>query len=440
MSKISKRQNKKNVDKKKSKIVFQSPRGMHDILPDEQPYWERLRKVSRGIADFYNFSRIDTPLLESREIFERTVGESTDIIEKQMFTLRTKGGDRLALRPEFTAPIIRAYFQHGLSRLGQPLKLYYEGPLFRYDKPQAGRYRQFHQIGFEMVGGDDDPIFDAQIILITQRLIESLKIKNLTIQVNSVGCRNCRPAYQRRLRNYYDKFGSGKICKDCRRRLEINPLRLLDCKNESCENIKKQAPIFLDTLCHSCNNHFKAVLEYVDELKLPYTLNLLLVRGLDYYNRTVFEIFAENDGTALAGGGRYDYLSETLGYRKTAGVGASLGAERLIELMKIQGIGGLPIESKPKAFLIHIGDAAKKQSLNLIEEFRKNGIKIIESLGRDSIKSQLRLADKEETALSLILGQKEVFEESVIIRDMKSGAQETVPMKKVVEEVKKRLR
>ncbi len=431
---------KKKIIKKEKKILFQSPKGMHDILPNDQPYWEKIRKVGREIADFYNFSRIDTPILEMSEIFEHSIGEATDIVEKQMFSLRTKGGDRLALRPEGTAPIIRAYLQHGLSRTGQPLKLYYNGPMFRYEKPQAGRYRQFHQIGFEIIGSDDDPIFDAQTILIAYQLIKELKIKDLTIQINSIGCKNCRPTYQRKLQNYYNKLGPGKICGDCRRRLTTNPLRLLDCKEANCAAVRERAPILLDNLCQSCNNHFKATLEFIDELKLPYNLNNFLVRGLDYYNRTVFEIFAEGIDAALASGGRYDYLAEMLGGRKTAAVGSGLGVERLVELMKNKGLAGLPVKSKPKAFLIYIGEQAKKQSLGLIEEFRKSGIKVTESLGRDSLKSQLRIADKEEATLSLILGQKEVFEESIIIRDMRSGAQETVPFGKVVEEVRKRLK
>lgn len=444
MSKSSKRKKNTKTEKKEKKTLFQSPKGMHDILPAEQPYWEKVRKTNREIADFYNFSRIDTPILETAEIFECSVGESTDIIEKQMFGLKTKGGDRLVLRPEGTAPIIRAYLQRGLSRLAQPLKLYYEGPMFRYENPQSGRYRQFHQVGFETIGGNDDPIFDAQIILIAYRIIEELKIKNIIIQINSIGCKNCRSAYRKRLQNYYNKIGlqgdKNKICKDCRRRLLINPLRLLDCQNENCEIVKKKAPIILDNICQSCNNHFKAVLEFIDELKLPYNVNPLLVRGLDYYNRTVFEIFTEGVVSALASGGRYDYLSEMLGNRKVAAVGGALGVERLIETLKEKEIGGFPIKNKPAAFLIHIGNEAKKKSLGLIEEFWKSGIKIIEAIGKDSLKSQLRLADKEKTTLSLILGQKEVFEENIIIRDMRSGAQETVPLKKAVEEARKRLK
>jgi histidyl-tRNA synthetase len=422
-----------------AKRLFQSPKGMHDILPAEQPWWDKLRKVSQEVADFYNFSRIDTPILEDVEVFKRGVGVTTDIVEKQMFVFRTKSGDYLALRPENTAGIVRAYFQHGLSHLPQPLKLYYFGPFFRYEQPQAGRYRQFHQIGFEILGGGDNPIYDSQIILISFRLIEELKIKNAIIQLNSIGCKNCRQAYRRKLQNYYQK-SSRKICKDCRRRLAANPLRLLDCKNEKCEQIKKEAPIMLDELCASCKNHFKEVLEYLDELNLPYTLNPHLVRGLDYYNRTVFEITVEGYNISFGGGGRYDYLGEILGGRKSIlpAVGSGLGAERIIEAMKAQGVAGLS-KSKAKVFLVQIGKPAQKKALVLVEDFRRAGIKVIESLGRDSLNAQLKIADREGVELALILGQKEVFEENIIIRDMKSGAQETMPLNKIVEEVKKRL-
>ncbi len=434
------KEKKNSVEGKKENLLFQSPRGMHDILPLEQPWWNKIREVSQEVSNFYNFSRIDTPILEPVEIFERGTGASTDIVEKQMFLLKSRGRDRLALRPEGTPGVMRAYVQHSLSRLGQPVKLYYFGPFFRHEQPQAGRYRQFYQVGFEILGGEDDPVYDAQTILAGYRLIEKLKIKNLTIKINSLGCKNCRSVYRKKLQDYYKK-NSGKICKDCRRRASSNPLRLLDCKNENCQAIKNQAPVMLDYLCQQCRNHFRQVLEYLDDLGMPYNLDSYLVRGLDYYSRTVFEIFAENYNVSLGGGGRYDYLSEMLGARKTPlpAVGSSLGIERLIETMKAQGVNE-PVRNRAKVFLIQIGKPAKKKALCLIESFRSAGIKIIESLGKDSLKSQLRLADKERVEIALILGQREVFEENIIIRDMKSGVQETVPLNKVVEEVKRRIK
>lgn len=434
------RSSKKARISKKKGTVLQAPKGMHDILPEEQPWWDRVREAAEKIADSYGFSRIDTPIVEEAAVFERGIGGVTDIVEKQMFYLKTKGESRLVLRPENTASIVRAYLEHGLSHLSQPLKLYYIGPMFRYEQPQAGRYRQFHQIGFEILGAESDSLYDAQLILATLRTIEELKIKKLMIQLNSIGCNNCRPNYKRRLTEYYRKLAN-KICKDCRRRLNVNPLRLLDCKNENCEAIKSQAPMMIDYLCLSCRAHFKGVLEYLDDLNLPYTLNSYLVRGLDYYNRTVFEISTEESGIALAGGGRYDYLGEMLGLRRTElpAVGGSMGIERLIETMKAQGIVGSP-RARVRVFLVQIGEEAKKKSLDLIEKFRQANIKIGEALGRGSLKAQLRLADKTKADMALLFGQREVFEGSIIIRDMKSGSQETVPLGKVVEEVKKRLK
>src|SRR3989344_2387276 len=278
--------------KKKIKLLFQSPKGMHDILPGEQFWWEKIRKAANKVADFYNFLRIDTPIVEAADIFERS-GKGTDIAEKQMYSLKMKGGDQLVLRPEGTAPIMRAYLQHGLSKFKDPLKLFYFGQMFRYEQPQQGRFRQHNQVGFEIIGSTNEPIYDAQIILALFRLIEELKIKNLTIQINSIGCRVCRPAYVKKLQSYYGSQ-KDKLCRDCQRRLKTRPLRLLDCKQEKCAGMKDSAPIIVDRICNICKKHFKDVLEYLDEISLPYTLNPYLVRGLDYYNRTVFEIFSES--------------------------------------------------------------------------------------------------------------------------------------------------
>ncbi len=434
MSKSAKHSKKKTI--KNEKIILQSPKGMHDILPIDQPWWEKVRKSANKIAESFNFLRIDTPILEAVDVFERT-GEATDIVEKQMYFVKTKGENRLVLRPEGTAPIMRAYIQHGLSKLAQPLKLFYIGPIFRYEQPQAGRFRQHHQVGFEILGGSSDPIYDAVVILAIFRLIEELKIKNLVVQINSIGCRSCRSAYIKKLQEYY-KNKQEKICKDCKHRFLIRPLRLLDCKNEKCVQIKAGAPLIIDRLCGSCKNHLKIVLEYLDELSIPYSINPYLVRGLDYYNGPVFEIFTEGINFALAAGGRYDFLAEMLVGGRVCAVGGSVGMERVVEVMKSCQLAGLA-KNDLKVFLIHIGDEAKKKNLIIFEELRKSGIRASESFGKDSLKSQLRSADKANALLTLILGQKEVFEETIIIRNMKTGSQETVPINKVVEEVRKRL-
>ena len=414
-------------------------------MPQDQQWWDKLRKELQYVSDYYNFLRIDTPVLEMAEVFEESLGGTSDIVEKQMFVFKSGSGDRLALRPEATAAIVRSYIQHGLSHLGQPLKLFYMGQMFRREQPQAGRFRQFHQIGFEILGGDDDPVYDAQIMLVVIRLLERLKLKNLSLHINSIGCRICRPNYRKKLTAYY-RNPDFKLCRDCQRRLKENPLRLLDCKNEICQEYKSAAPTVLDTLCAYCNRHLKHVLEFLEELQIPYVMDNNLVRGLDYYSKTVFEVFTDSvseDGQkfdfALAGGGRYDYLFEMLGGRPTGAVGGALGLERVIEVMKAMkvNLGG---HEKKGVFFVHIGDLAKKKSLAMIELLRKEGIPVVESLGKDSLGAQLRSANKAGSEFALILGQKEAFEESIIIRDLRDSVQETVPLRKLVDEVKKRLK
>ncbi len=426
-----------NVTKQKVPTI-QAPKGMHDILPGDQELWAKVRKTAKDIADYYNFLRIDTPLLERSDLFERSIGFQTDIVEKQMFTIKTKGKEELVLRPEATAPVARAFIEHSLGQtLGLPLKLYYEGAMFRYEQPQAGRYRQFHQLGFEIISGDDDPILDAQIILVFFRFLEGLKIKDVTVGINSIGCKNCRPGYRRELQAFY-RGRRGELCEDCKRRLDTNPLRLLDCKVPGCQPVKENAPIAVDHLCNACRSHFRTLLEYVEELGLPYRLDHRLVRGLDYYTKTVFEISGDG-GIALGGGGRYDYLIELLGGKNSPAVGWAAGLDRIVEFMKAKGIAAAS-RLKPKPSLIYIGELAKKKSLKLVEELRRAGLEITEMLGRESLNAQLRNADKIHSPYALILGQKEVFEESIIVRDMKSGVQETVPLAKLVEVIKKRLK
>lgn len=429
---------KEKIDKKKvkktKKEIFQAPKGMHDILPQDQPWWERVVSVGRGLAELYDFHRLETPILEAAEVFERSIGESSEMVEKQMYILKTKGGGRLAMRPEATASIMRAYLQHHLGYWHHPLKAYYFGPMFRYESPQAGRYRQFHHFGFELIA-DADPVYDAQIILIINRFLSSLKIPDLKLKLNTIGCRNCRSGYQHRLQNYYRKI-KGKICRDCQRRLDSSPMRILDCKKEECQEPKKEAPGTLDHICQNCNNHFWSVLEFLGENGIVYEPDPHLVRGLDYYSRTVFEFFTGSDPRALGGGGRYDYLGELLGARSIPAVGGALGMERVIEIMKANNL--FTPRTPAAVFFIAMGDRAKKSGLALMEQLRKNGINVSEALGKDSLKAQLGAADKKKAKLALIFGQKEAFEGSIIVRDMVTGAQETIALSKLVETVKKR--
>jgi histidyl-tRNA synthetase len=367
-----------------------------------------------------------------------------------MYTFRTKGGDSLTLRPEGTPAIVRSYIENGMQSWSQPVKLWYWGPFFRHEHPQAGRYRQFWQFGFE-VFGESGPVIDAQIIQIFNNILKELKLNNLIVEMNSIGDSQCRPYYKKLLANYF-RSRESSLCIDCKRRIKENVLRILDCKEEKCQPIKTEAPQILDHLCDECRLHFKSVLEFLDEIEVPYRLNPYLVRGLDYYTQTVFEISPslEKDGNssesdqpakqlALAGGGRYDKLVKLLGGRDTPGCGGGAGIERIISLMKKQDV---KIEEKKTIplFLAQIGDLAKRKSLKLLDEFRKAKIGVAESFGRDSLKAQLNRADKLNVRYTLIIGQKEALDGTVIIRDMKTGKQDIVKIEKAVEKAKEMLK
>lgn len=428
---------------KSEKKEYRSLKGMHDILPQDQPYWERVRKYARDLGSIYSFLRIDTPILEEELLFERGTGGNTELISKQMYSFKTKGGDAVTLRPEGTPSVARSYIQHGMASLPQPVKFYYIGPFFRYEQPQSGRYRQLHQYGLEIIG-ESSPMHDVQIIQIAIIFLQNLGLKGINAEINSIGCRQCRPAYIKVLKDSL-KSKSKKLCSDCRNRIKNNPLRILDCKDEKCRQALVDVPNTVDHLCDECHNHFKRVLELLDELEIPYFLNPLLVRGLDYYSKTVFELFSgEQDGEtpqkiALGGGGRYDYLIKDLGGKDTPGVGVGLGLDRIISLMKEQGVK-LPHSASPKIFLVQLGDLGKAKSFKLFNDLYRAGIISAEALGKDSIKSQLKIADRMGVKISLIMGQQEALDGTVIIRDMTAGVQETVPYDRVVSEVKKRLK
>lgn len=439
---------------------FASPGGMHDILPANQPAWNHLYKKVNELAQDYGFGRIETPIVEQAELFSKGIGAATDIIEHEMYLLKSKGGDILALRPEGTAPTVRAYVEHGMHVWPQPVKLWYWGPMFRHERPQRGRYRQLWQFGFE-VFGDEDPAIDAEVIQLLTILFKELGLKDVSVQINSIGCSQCRPYYKKTLLHYYRPHVD-KICANCRRRMKINPMRMLDCKDERCVRIKQNAPQIVDHLCEDCRKHFKTLLEFLEEINITYFLNPYLVRGLDYYNRTVFEIWPqdmiepgreevkeegqepqkpkEEKGSqfALAGGGRYDNLVKMLGGRSTPAFGAAAGIERIVHELKRKN-AKIPVAPAPRVFLIQLGDMAKRKSLKLFEELRQNGITVASSFGRDSIKSQLKIADKLGVEYTLILGQKEALEDTIILREMMAGEQLTVPMRKLIDILKAKL-
>jgi len=431
-------------EKKAPKIIFQSPSGMHDILPQDFALWEKLRAIMFEEALSFGFLPIETTLLEQTELFKRGIGQDTDIVEKEMYNLSTKGGDKLTLRPEATAGIMRAYFQHGMTHLTQPVKLFLLGPMFRHERQQAGRFRSFHQFDVEIIGSSS-PASDFEIVqLVNNILVKRLGLKDVIFEVSSIGCRQCRPDYEKILRKFL-KSKKNQLCAVCKKRMKDRPLRVFDCKDEKCQRVATLAPKIIDNLCKQCFKHFKEFLEFLDEFQIPYNLNPALVRGLDYYTRTVFEVFISSDEgsletkLSLAGGGRYDGLGDIIGQRSTAATGCAIGIERLIEVLKQKKFHFLPLH-RPKVFFAQLGLLAKKKSFALFQEFIKNKIPSAIALDRDSLKSQMKIADKLKVPWTIIIGQKEVLEDVVIVRDMALGDQEIISTKKIISYIKNKLK
>ncbi len=415
--------------------MYQSPRGTEDILPEEQKYWYFLEDKIAEITRLYGYERIETPAFEDSSLYTRSTGEYTDIVQKEMYTFEDRGGNSLSLRPEGTPSVCRAYIQHGLQNKPQPVKMYYLTSIFRYERPQAGRWRQHHQFGCEAIG-DADPSLDAEIIEIAWRLYEAAGLKDISIKMNSMGCRECRPIYMNALTEHY----SGKedtLCSDCKTRLVNNPLRLLDCKQPQCQSLADSAPKNADYLCEECRKHLEQVENYLHLLEIPYKMNHRLVRGLDYYSRTVFEPMPEDDRAqaALGGGGRYDYLIEELGGKPTPGVGFAAGIERIILNMKKQGIEVPPLPS-PKVLVAYIGDEAKALAIRLTSDLRKAGISTVNASSGKSLKAQLKQANTLGVSYTVILGEDEVKNSTALLRDMTNASQETVSYDKLPELLK----
>ena len=407
--------------------MYKAPRGTFDILPDEYAYWEHVEERAAHLCRLHGYQPLRMPIFEDAQLFARTVGGGTDIVDKEMYIFRDKSGHELALRAEGTAPVCRAYLEHGLFNLPQPVKLYYIGPVFRYERPQSGRYRQHHQFGFEALG-EADPVLDAEVIEMAYRFFLSLGLDRVSIQLNSIGCRLCRPGYLEVLRQHYASF-TDRICPDCQARLSKNPLRLLDCKKASCQAIAETAPRPADHLCPECQLHFRSVQEFLGALRVPFRLNHRLVRGLDYYTRTVFEVEPQYRGgqSTLGGGGRYDDLIESLGGNPTPGVGFAAGLERIILNLK-NGDLYIPPLPKPVAFVAHLGEDARVEALKLAAELRKAGIATVMAAGDKSLKAQMRQADSSGSRYALILGKQEIIDGTVMVRDMGSGDQKTIPL------------
>lgn len=429
-----------------SEPLFRTPKGTHDVLPEDHQYMTYIKKAVRHRARQAGYKRIDPPIFENRAIFERGIGEHTDIVEKELFlvsgkhrTEETESDVQFALRPEITAGICRSYIEHGMHLLPQPVELYAIGPCFRYDRPQKGRYRQFHQVDLEMIGLKD-PSLDAQLIHVCMKIFADLRIHDrLTLQLNNIGNADNRKAFLAALKDFF--IGKERHLPELdRKRLLTNPLRLLDSKEEDTQILLKSAPT-LDQFIDDASKQYHATLvEYLDELGVKYVPNTGLVRGLDYYGQTVFEFWDSSSGAqnAVGGGGRYDGLIELLGGQPTPGVGVAMGVERMIWHMKQAGVT-VPNKDQVDVFVAQLGPDAKKMCLTLISELREKGVHTIGALGEASLKSQMRLSDKFGARYTLLLGQMEVKEGKIILRDMAAGKQKAIKLEKAVEEILKLL-
>ncbi|TSC75797.1 MAG: histidyl-tRNA synthetase [Parcubacteria group bacterium Gr01-1014_31] len=418
-----------------------SLRGFRDLLPADQLVWRHVRQVADELATGYGFGWIDPPVLEDVALFSRAAGRHSDIVTKEMFSFTDTGGENVALRPEFTPGVVRAYIEHGLLNNPQPIRVAYWGPAFRRERPQHGRYRQFTQFGVEVIGSGA-AVVDAQLVAMFYHLCEQLGIAPVSIQLNSLGCATCRAEYRTELVNYY-KPKRRYLCEDCKKRLSKNPLRLLDCKNANCQQHIAGAPQLLDWVDDACKKHFMAVVEYLDGMEIPYVLNPYLVRGLDYYTRTVFEVWPTADAAgstaALGGGGRYDDLLGLMGGNPTPAAGFAVGIDRLILRLKEMNVS--PAAPKaPDVFVAQIGEQAKIKALKLFERLRREGFAVSENFSKDSLKAQLEIANKQHARYAIIIGQKEVLDGTVLIRDMDGGVQEIIGYDKISGDLERKLK
>ena len=427
---------------------IKAPRGAGDVLPDEIWKWQKIEKQARELFSLYNYREIRTPIFEDTSLFERSIGAGTDIVEKEMYTFLDKKGRSLTLRPEGTAPVVRAYLEHNLHAQGSFGKFFYTGTFFRYERPQAGRNRQFYQVGVEAIGSDN-PALDAEVINLALHFLNSLGLKTLPrttksndpelvirdlhILLNSIGCSSCQPVYRKKLQEFLNSHLQ-ELCDDCRKRTESNPLRVLDCKKEECISVLENAPVTLDFLCQSCSEHFKSVKHYLDMLDVSYEISSRLVRGLDYYTRTTFEVVHSGLGAqnAIAGGGRFDGLVEELGGKPTPAIGFAAGVDRIALLLEEEGMKPQG-EGHVFAFIAVSGEEYIEEGILLLNQLRRSGISAEIDYEGKSLKSQFRRADKLGVSFVVILGKE------TVLRDMVKGEQEEVKRDEIVSLLKRRI-
>lgn len=415
---------------------MKAPRGMHDILPDETPRWQALEARISEFAIRYGYQEIRTPPVEHTEVFQRTAGETSDIVEKEMYTFTDRGGRSLTLRPEGTAGVVRAYLEHGMASWPQPVRLYYIAPMFRYDRPQKGRYRMHSQFGAEVIGSPS-PAADVEVLSMPIRLMQSLGLTEVQVRLNSVGDGTCRPGYAHVLRDYFSKYAD-QLCADCQRRVQANPLRVLECKEPRCHTIAIGAPMISAYLCDSCRTHFAEVKRLFAELQIPYVEDPFIVRGLDYYTRTAAQIYSGRLGGAqneMLGGGRYDGLAEQLGGPPTPGVGFGLGLERLLLVSKAEGLS-IPPAGPPanqRVFVAAVGEVAGREAFRVLDRIRVTGIPAVGEMTDRGLRAQMKHADRLGAWFTVIIGEQELATRRAAVRDMRSGLQQEVPFEHLPE-------
>lgn len=405
------------------KVRYQAPRGTSDVLPEDEPYWRFVRATGERVAGLFGYRYIETPMFEDAGVWLRT-NQGTEVVDKEMYVFEDRGGDRLALRPETTASVCRAYIEHGMASRPQPVRLFYFAQKFRYDRPQAGRYRQHTEFGVEAIG-ESDATVDAEVIELLSTFYDLLGLQGLTLHLNSIGDQSCRPAYIEALRAFYaDKLNA--VCADCRTRYEKNPMRLLDCKVEQCQPVIAAAPTITERLCAPCAEHFATLRSYLDAMSIAYDVDPRLVRGLDYYTRTVFEFYPPVAGaqSVVGAGGRYDGLIELLGGQPTPGIGFGSGIERIILNLKRQE-APVPEVGAPPAYVAHTSEPAKAAAVRVAHRLRTSGVSVIVGGGR-SLKSQLRHADALGARYVVVIGDRELARGEVTLRDMRDGQQRAV--------------
>lgn len=405
------------------RVALRAVRGVRDILPDESPTWQAIEAAARTVCERYGYREIRLPLFERTELFARGIGEATDVVAKEMYTFLDRSGESLTLRPEATASVVRAYIEHGLHVAPKPVRLYTLGPMFRYERPQAGRYRQFHQVNVEAFG-EAEPALDAEVVAMLLAFFEQLGLRDrVVLHLNSIGDAACRPAFREALLRYLEAR-RGQLCEECRDRLGRNPLRVLDCKHPGCQPVVEQAPSILDALCPPCRDHFARVRGYLGALGLPYQVTPRLVRGLDYYVRTTFEVLAPELGAqnAVAGGGRYDGLVALLDGPDDPGIGFAVGVERVALLL-----GPVPDRASPVARLIPLGEPALVRALALAEDLRRAGLAVEVAYGARRLGAELERAHRARVPRILILGERELEAGVATLRDMTTGEQEAIP-------------